>query len=85
MDEAQAITISGVIPARSSTRGRTMATETKCLTSGAIFHISIQEHEVSATVDLPFKLDITAEEAEILESLIHNQLELVLRVYFESR
>ena len=62
-----------------------MATETKCLTSGAIFHISIQEREVSATVDLPFKLDITTEEAEILESLIHNQLELVLRVYFESR
>jgi hypothetical protein len=62
-----------------------MAAKTKCLTRGAIFHISIQENEVSATVDLPFKLDITEDEAEILENLIHNQLELVLRVYFEGR
>ena len=62
-----------------------MALETKCLTSGAIFHIHIAEDNVSAKVDLPFKLDVTEKEAETLETLIHNQLELVLRPYFESR
>tara|TARA_R110002020_G_scaffold125629_1_gene282953 strand:+ start:233 stop:421 length:189 start_codon:yes stop_codon:yes gene_type:complete len=62
-----------------------MANSTKCLTSGAVFHIHITEDNVSAKVDLPFKLDITEKEAEILETLIHNQLELVLRSYCESR
>ena len=37
---------------------------------------------VSATVELPFILDITEQEAEILETLIHNQLEVLLRPYF---
>tara|TARA_R110000824_G_scaffold173265_1_gene351269 strand:+ start:494 stop:682 length:189 start_codon:yes stop_codon:yes gene_type:complete len=62
-----------------------VANPTKCLTSGAVFHIYIAEDNVSAKVNLPFKLDITEKEAEILETLIHNQLELVLRSYFESR
>ena len=62
-----------------------MALETKCLTSGAIFHISIQEQEISATVELPFKLEISEEEATLLEVLVHNQLELVLRTYFENQ
>tara|TARA_R100000315_G_C5220792_1_gene132685 strand:- start:205 stop:441 length:237 start_codon:yes stop_codon:yes gene_type:complete len=35
-------------------------------------------------VDLPFPLDVDAEEAAILETLIHNQLELVLRPYFDQ-
>ena len=60
-----------------------MANSTKCLTSGAVFHIHIAEDNVTAKVDLPFKLDVTEKEAEILETLIHNQLELVLRSYFE--
>jgi len=62
-----------------------MAIETKCLTSGAIFHISIQEQEISATVELPFKLGISEEEATLLEVLVHNQLELVLRTYCENQ
>jgi hypothetical protein len=59
-----------------------MAIETKCLTSGAIFHTFIGEREISARVELPFELEISKEEAEILDNLIHNQLELVLRTYF---
>ena len=62
-----------------------MANPTKCLTDGAWFHTEINENIISARVDLPFKLDISEKEAEILETLIHNQLELVLRPYFESR
>ena len=59
-----------------------MANETKCLTSGAVFHTKISERSVSVTVELPFELDTDEEEASILETLIHNQLELVLRSYF---
>ncbi len=62
-----------------------MAQETKCLTSGAIFHTAINERDVSVKVDLPFKLEISDEEASILERLLHNQIELVLRYYYESR
>ena len=62
-----------------------MANSTKCLTSGARFHISVSEENISAKVDLPFKLDIDVEEAILLETLIHNQFELILRSYFEGR
>ena len=35
---------------------------------------------------LPFQLELDEEQAEILEKLIHNQMELILRSYFsESR
>ena len=62
-----------------------MAQETKCLTSGAIFHAAINERDISVKVDLPFKLEISEEEASILERLLHNQMEIVLRYYYESR
>ena len=62
-----------------------MANATECLTNGARFHVEIDENSIAAKVDLPFKLNISEKEAEILETLIHNQLELVLRSYFESR
>jgi len=62
-----------------------VAQETKCLTSGAIFHTAINENDVSVKVDLPFKLDISDEEASILERLLHNQIEVVLRYYYETR
>ena len=62
-----------------------MALATKCLTNDAVFHTAINEREVSVKVELPFKLEISEEEAEMLEKLIHNQMELVLRSCFESR
>ena len=58
-----------------------MAQATKCLTSDAIFHTAITEDAVSVKVELPFKLDISDEEASILERLLHNQFEVVLRYY----
>ena len=69
----------------SNSGDKRMANKTKCLTNGARFHIGINEEGISAKVDLPFKFDINEEEAIVLETLIHNQLELVLRSYFESR
>ena len=62
-----------------------MANPTKCLTNGAVFHTEIEDFNITAKVYLPFKLEINEEEAEVLETLIHNQLELVLRSYFEGR
>ena len=58
-----------------------MAQATKCLTSDAIFHTAINERDVSVKVELPFKLDISDEEASILERLLHNQIEVVLRYH----
>ena len=62
-----------------------MALATKCLTNDAVFHTVISEREVSVKVELPFKLETSEEEAEMLEKLIHNKMELVLRSCFENR
>tara|TARA_X000000950_G_scaffold170481_1_gene207821 strand:- start:5430 stop:5768 length:339 start_codon:yes stop_codon:yes gene_type:complete len=59
-----------------------MANSTKCLTNGAIFHTEISKGSISAKVSLPFSLDIDSDEAAILETLIHNSLEIILRPYF---
>jgi len=66
-----------------------MALETKCLTPDAQFHTDIgtdyegREH-VTVSVDLPAGTikNLTEEEAELVEKLLHNQIELVLRPYF---
>jgi hypothetical protein len=59
-----------------------MAQETKCLTSGAQFHIRVSSEydHISVAVDLPTDTleGVDEEEAEILSRLIHNQMELVL-------
>ena len=69
--------------------GISMAQETKCLTSGARFHIHVMSDDdiVKVEVELPKDTlwDVDAEEAEVMSKLIHNQLELVLRPYFEKR
>ena len=62
-----------------------MALETKCLTPDAKFSSYITDRTVSAAVHLPFDLDIDIDVAKLLEKLIHNQLELVLRSYFNGR
>ena len=50
--------------------------------NGAIYNTEITSQRVSVSVELPFKLEISEEEAKLLDALIHNQLELVLRPYF---
>ena len=62
-----------------------MALETKCLTPDTNFVTYIGQQQILIDVELPFSLDIGEEEATILEKLIHNQLELVLRSYFNGR
>jgi len=66
-----------------------MAQETKCLTSGAKFHIRVSsDHDfISVEVDLPTDTleGVDETEAELISRLIHNQLEIVLRPYFERK
>ena len=59
-----------------------MAQETKCLTSGGVFHIRVGLFSIDIKVDIPFKLDLSKEEADTLSRLLHNQIELVLRSYW---
>lgn len=67
-----------------------MARETPCQTPGVIYNVSIydltRQESPKTVVDtstiLPFVLDLSEEEAELLEDNIHNALELVLRPYF---
>lgn len=58
--------------------------DTKCLTSGAIFHTSVKPERVGIDVDIPFDLSIDEKESIELENLLHNAVELVLRPYFEK-
>ena len=55
---------------------------TACLTSGAYFDTHISPRRVSISVDMPFDLNISEEEAIELENLLHNAVELVMSRYF---
>ena len=63
-----------------------MAQKTKCLTPNSQFHTSINKDQVSISVDLPFDIGerLNDDEGELLENLLHNQVELVLRPYFNN-
>lgn len=60
----------------------TEALKTKCQTPDAQFNIKINDDKVSVEVELPMKLDLSEDEAKLLESNIHNAMELVLSKYF---
>ena len=55
---------------------------TRCLTSGAQFHISINPSNVEIDVDFPFQLNLDENQAIEMETLLHNAIELVLSRYW---
>ena len=57
--------------------------KTPCQTPGAIFHTHVSSRKITATVDLPADVDLSKEEATILEKNIHNALEQVLAKHFK--
>lgn len=59
-----------------------MAMETPCQTPGSQFHTYVHDNIVEITVNLPMDLNLTEEEAELLEANMHNAMELVLARYF---
>ena len=62
-----------------------MATETKCLTPGCVFHTHIQPKSWSVCVDFQLPIALDEEESILVEKLLHNQVELVLSKYFKER
>lgn len=60
------------------------AVRTECQTPDAQFNIEINDSKVSVEVELPMNLDLTEDEAKLLESNIHNAMELVLAPYFKK-
>jgi GNAT superfamily N-acetyltransferase len=74
---------------KSVRRGRTIAhhtaaVNTRCQTPGAQFHTTISGPQVGIMVDLPMTPDLNESQAELLESNMHNAMELVLRPYFDG-
>lgn len=60
------------------------AVKTECQTPDAQFNIEINDSKVSVEVELPMELDLTEDEAKLLEANIHNAMELVLAPYFKK-
>lgn len=58
------------------------ALQTKCQTSGAVFNTEISSDSINVEVKLPFDLELSKDEAKLLEINLHNALELVLSKYF---
>lgn len=56
--------------------------KTVCQTPDAQFHVKVADNKVSISVDLPIHLNLTEKEAKILETNMHNAMELVLAPYF---
>jgi hypothetical protein len=62
-----------------------MANQTKCLTPGTHFTTTVNQNTVSIEARLPFDLNVDAKEAEIIETLMHNAMEQILRPYFSKK
>ena len=61
-----------------------MARKTECLTPECMFHTRINSKGVSIRVDFPKPINFTKKEAKLLEDLLHNSVETVLRPYFRA-
>lgn len=63
-----------------------MAITTDCQTPDVLYntHIKGEEGVIEIDLNLPFRFRVTDAEAELLETNIHNALELVLSATFKS-
>jgi hypothetical protein len=59
-----------------------MAMSTNCQTPGAHYLTRITAGSVEVRIDLGVELDLTDEEAALLETNIHNAMEMVLARYY---
>jgi hypothetical protein len=57
---------------------------TACQTHGAVYGIEVGPQSVSCRVDLPVPLNLSDEDAVLLEANLHNAVELVLARYFPA-
>ena len=63
----------------------TEALKTECQTPEANYNIEISKNSVAVEVELPIDLDLSEDEAKILEVNIHNMMEIVLSKYFTKK
>jgi len=61
-----------------------MARKTECLTPNCQFHIAINSKGVSVQVDFSKPIHFSRREAKLVEDLLHNSVETVLRPYFKT-
>jgi hypothetical protein len=61
-----------------------MTDATNCQTSGTQYHTTITPTGVSCSVEFSTPIELTEEEAAILDTNMHNAMELVLARYFEQ-
>lgn len=59
-----------------------MARKTKCLTPHCMYSTHINDKEVSISVRFPKPIKLSKKESALLEDLLHNSVECVLRPYF---
>jgi len=62
-----------------------MAQRTKCQTPGALYYTRISGKTLTVQVELPKELALSEEDATLLESNLHNAVELVLARYFVAQ
>lgn len=62
-----------------------MANATPCQTNGAQYHVDVGDQKVSISVDIPFSLGLSEKDAETLETMMHNVMELVLAPYWARK
>lgn len=60
------------------------AIKTDCQTEGATYQTDISKDNISVNIKIPFELQLDKDEAKLLESNLHNALELVLKPYFNK-
>jgi len=60
------------------------AMKTACQTPDTIFHTEIKDKMVTCKIELPMALDLSDDESKILETNIHNAMELVFTQYFKK-
>lgn len=61
-----------------------MAKETPCQTPGTNFTTIFAGNQIIITVELPWGMGFSEEQAKLAEANIHNALELVLARYFRE-
>jgi len=60
------------------------ANKTPCQTPDSTFHTEVKDNKITCSVDLPMDLNLSPADAKILETNIHNAMELVLAPYFKK-
>jgi len=59
-----------------------MALKTTCLTPGCQYTTHITKDGLTVNIHFPRSINFTKREAKLLECLLHNSIECVLRPYF---